>query len=46
MCHASVWMRRLLDLLEDRLPGFCKAATRFEEDGRKAGCARSTVGRV
>ena len=35
---------RLAELLDGNMPGFSLAATRYDEDARKAGCARRVVG--
>lgn len=35
---------RLAELLEGNMPGFSLAPTRYDEDARKAGCARQVVG--
>ena len=38
-------VHRLAELLEGNMPGFSLAATRYDEDARKAGCARRVVGK-
>ncbi len=35
---------RLPQLLEGNMPGYSLAATRYDEDARKVGCARRVVG--
>ncbi len=35
---------RLPQLLEGNMPGYSLAATRYDEDARKIGCARRIVG--
>ena len=35
---------RLPQLLEGNMPGYSLAATRYDEDARKIGCARRVVG--
>lgn len=35
---------RLPELLEGNMPGYSLAATRYDEDARKIGCARQVVG--
>lgn len=36
---------RLPQLLEGNMPGYSLAATRYDEDARKIGCARRVVGK-
>ena len=44
---STMWSEtcRLPQLLEGNMPGYSLAATRYDEDARKVGCARRVVGK-